>query len=55
MPALPPVTIAYFPSSMSLLQGNGGSAGAGFPGMVIENVVDKAAEEVDGECARICL
>lgn len=31
IPALPPVTIANLPSSMSLLHGKGGSSGAGLP------------------------
>lgn len=35
MPADPPVTIAFFPSSISLLQGKAGSSGAGLPGMMI--------------------
>lgn len=42
IPALPPVTIAVFPASMSLLHGNAGSTGAGRPvGMVSGEVETK--------------
>lgn len=34
MPAEPPVTIAFFPASMSLLQGKAGCSGAGLPAML---------------------
>lgn len=41
IPALPPVTMAYLPASMSFFHGNGGSSGAGLPvGMVVLGVAE---------------